>query len=190
MDPSPSRPEPSLGSRTKSTVSEVVHTMTHLPSVRGGEGRALATLIAVFVVVLVLLAVVFVVFQSQEVPRPPARVQFGTVAVTPWGTLFNVSFNVSTVLYGPYSASGFLVNLSVQNHAAQVPLGASGQAVSISIGPNAYRITWRDRDADGYVSPGDTFEVTGLPGLSACALTLVWPVGGWTASAYWTTSSE
>ena len=190
MGPPSSKPGPSLGSRTKSTFSEIAHTMTHLPSVRAGDRRALATLIAVFVVVLVLLAVVFVVFQSQETPRPPARVQFGPVGVTAWATLFNASFNVSAVLYGPYAASGFLVNLSVQNLAAQVPLGASGQAVSIAIGPNAYRVTWTDRDADGYVSPGDTFTVTGLPGLSACALTLAWPSGGWTASAYWTTSSE
>lgn len=179
-----------MGSRAKSTLSEIARTMTHLPSVRGGDRRALATLIAVFVVVLVMLGVVFVVFQSQETPRPPARVQFGPVAVTTWGTLYNASFNVSTVLYGPYAASAFLVNLSVQNLAAQAPLGANGQATSISIGTNVYRVTWTDRDADGYISPGDTFTVTGLPGLSACALTLVWPSGGWTASVYWTTSSE
>lgn len=190
MNGSPPRPEPSLGARTKSAVSEVVRTMTHLPSFHGNDRRALATLLAVFVVVLVLLAVVYVVFRSQELSRPPARVQFGPVVITRSGILFNAAFNVSVVLYGPYPATGFRLNLSVQNLAGEAPLGASGHPVLVSIGPNAYPVVWTDSDGDGYLSPGDVLTVSGLPALSACALTLVWPAGGWTAAAYWTTSSE
>lgn len=181
---SPPRP------RVRSVLSEIVHTLTRKPSFHGSDRRALATLLGVFVVVLVLLVAVFFVFLSQERLPPPARLSFTAPVVTPWGADFNVTFNVSAVLGGPYPASGFLVNLTVQTFSGQAPLGFNGRPFGIRIGPGLYEVTWMDRDLDGNVSAGDAFEVTGLPALSACAFTLVFPAGPWAASAYWTTSSE
>ena len=144
--------------------------------------------LVVFVVMAIAIASSFVVFLF--LPRQqssPTDVAFGD----PVFIRGNVSLSVQRVSGGPYSSTGFRVNLVVNNFAGQsTPLGAGGSVVRIQIGPNTYRVSWEDLDGDGRVSERDTFAISGdgvpLPSLSSYEFDLQWQ-DAWTAHAFWST---
>lgn len=173
----------------KSVLGEVWRTLAHPPHIRSSDRRIFAFLVIVFIVVFSLLGVTFYLFTSQIRPSPASPIGFST----PVMSAGNATFRVDRVDGGPYPASGFAVNFTVNNFAGpQIPFPSNNVTASIPIGDLVYRITWNDADHDGAVSVGDIFTVTGngvpLPSLSYCAFRLAWQ-GGWSATVYWTTSS-
>src|SRR5712691_5154676 len=156
------------------------------PSSRAAPG--LRFILVVFAVIAIAISTSFGVFWLLPRQQPlPTNIVFAD----PVFVQGNVSLTVQSVIRGPYSSSGFHVNLAVNNFAGQsTPLGANGSVVRISIGPNTYRVSWQDRDGDGSVSPGDTFTISGdrvpLPPLSVYEFDLQWP-NAWTAHAFWST---
>jgi len=154
----------------------------------GTDRRSLLFLLGVFAVVFVLLGVTYYVFVTSLRPPPPTNLTFNT----PTLVAGNATFRVSEVRGGPYPASGFRMNVTMNNIASPtVPLPTGG-SVTLSIGTTAFRVTWTDADEDGAVSPGDVFSVSGvdgpLPALSVYAFHLIWGSEEWVASAYWSTS--
>lgn len=188
MEPSDQAPHKPTG-YVRSVLGEVWQTLTHPPDIRAPDRRIFVFLLVVFIVVFSLLGVTFYLFTSQTRPPPSSPIVFSA----PVMSRGNATFRVTDVDGGPYRASGFSVNLTVNNFAGiPTPLPPSNQIAWIPIGPNVYRVTWIDADHDGAVSIGDVFTVTGngvpLPPLSYCAFRLTWQ-GGWSAAVYWTTSS-
>ncbi len=145
-------------------------------------------------IVAVLAAAVLAVSASAYVfslvPPPPTPTIY-VVFADPTLSGGNASFVVLDTSGGPYRYGGFGVRLSVNNFAsAEFSLGGNGSVLRVTIGPNAYQITWLDSDADGSVTMGDVFNVSGdrtpLPSLSAYEFDLQWQ-STWTAKAFWTT---
>ena len=161
-------------------------TVTGRDSIRGS--RTLQFVIFIFAAVLLVVAATFYV-ASLVPPRPSPtdRFVFSDVALADG----NASFVVQSESGGPYPYSGFRATLVVNDFASpSVALGARQSIVRVSIGPNSYRIMWRDADGDGAPSVGDSFLVSGdatpLPSISAYEFDLQWQ-GGWIAKAFWTT---
>ncbi len=187
---SPDRTRPKSPTYLRSVVSEIWRTLTHRPDIRPSDRRIFAFLLVVFIVVFSLLGVTFYLFTTQVRPPPASPIGFST----PTMSAGNATVRVDRVDGGPYPASRFAINLTVNNFAGpQIPLPSTNVTASIPIGNVVYRITWTDADHDGAVSVGDVFTITGnglpLPSLSYCAFGLIWQ-GGWSATVYWTTSSE
>lgn len=182
------------GGYARSVLSEIVHTLTHKPSFAKSDTRSVRMLLGVFLLVFVILAAVAYVYVTQQAPPAPPRISFST----PQMVGGNATFNVTQVLYGPYPASEFTLNLTVNDIAGQAPMSLSGQNASITIGSGVntitYRIAWFDLDHNGAVSAGDVFWVRGatsyLPPLSTYILTLVWTDGMSFGSTRWVSSSE
>jgi hypothetical protein len=185
------RAPPKATGYVRSVLREIGRTITHPPAIRRSDRRIFVFLIAVFVVVFSLLGVTFYLFANQVRPPPSSPIVFSN-AVMSGG---NATIRVEGVDGGPFPASGFALNLMVNNFAgSQVALPPNNETASIPIGAFVYRITWMDTNHDGDVSVGDVFTVTGsgvrLPSLSYCAFQLIWEGGAWSAAVYWTTSSE
>ncbi|HYU07706.1 MAG TPA: hypothetical protein VEM77_11115 [Thermoplasmata archaeon] len=152
------------------------------------NGRTLQFVIFIFAAVLLVVAATFYV-ASLVPPRaiPTDKIVFSSVALVDR----NASFLVQSESGGPYLYGGFEATLVVNDFPGPtVTLGPSQSIVRVSIGPNAYRITWRDADGDGAPSAGDSFLISGdgtpLPSISAYEFDLQWQ-GTWTAKAFWTT---
>lgn len=161
---------------------------------RLADRRGFTFLIAIFVLVIAVFAVAFYGFETTLRPLPTAPIQFTPAYMVRGNGTFNVSSDANT----SWPATGFSVNLSINNFGGvSVPLAVSGENATFLIGSashrDVYHVIWFDRDHDGQVSVGDVFWVTGngvrLPGLSYCQLGLTWKAGGWTATEYWVTSS-
>ncbi len=152
------------------------------------DGRTLQFVIVIFAAVLLVVAATFYV-ASLVPPRPipTDRLVFSSVALVDG----NASFLVQSESGGPYPHGGFEATLVVNDFPGPtVALGPSQSIVRVSIGPNAYRITWRDADSDGGPSVGDSFLISGdgtaLPSISAYEFDLQWQ-NTWIAKAFWTT---
>ena len=152
------------------------------------DGRTLQFVIVIFAAVLLVVAATFYV-ASLVPPRPipTDRLVFSEVALVDG----NASFLVQNESGGPYPYSGFEATLIVNDFAGPtVAFGPPQSIVRVSIGPNAYRIIWRDADRDGAPSAGDSFLISGdgtpLPSISAYEFDLQWQ-GTWIAKAFWTT---
>ncbi len=189
MKPSGEMPKKPEG-YVRSVLGEIGRTLTHPPNIRSSDRRIFAFVLVVFVIVFSLLGVTFYLFTSQLQAPGPSRIGFST----PVMSAGNATFRVDRVDGGPYAASGFSINLTVNNFAASpMLLPSSNATASIPIGNLVYRATWTDADRDGTVSVGDAFALTGsgvpLPSLSYFAFRLVWQ-DAWSASVFWTTSSE
>jgi len=161
--------------------------VTGRDSIRGS--RTLQFVIFIFAAVLLVVAATFYV-ASLVPPRPSPtdRFVFSDVALADG----NASFVVQSESGGPYPYSGFRATLVVNDFASpSVALGARQSIVRVSIGPNSYRIMWRDADGDGAPSVGDSFLISGdgtpLPSISAYEFDLEWQ-GTWIAKVFWTTS--
>ncbi len=152
------------------------------------DGRTLRFVIFIFAAVLLVVAATFYV-ASLVPPRaiPTDKLVFSSVALVDG----NASFLVQNQSGGPYPYGGFEATLVVNDFPGPTgALGPSQSIVRVSIGPNAYRITWRDADGDGAPSAGDSFLISGdgtpLPSISAYEFDLQWQ-GTWIAKAFWTT---
>jgi len=152
------------------------------------DGRTLQFVIFIFAAVLLVVAATFYV-ASLVPPRPipTDRLVFSDVALVDG----NASFLVQNESGGPYPYSGFEATLVVNDFPSpSVALGPPQSIVRVSIGPNGYRITWRDADGDDAPSAGDSFLISGdgtsLPSISAYEFDLQWQ-GTWIAKAFWTT---
>ncbi len=152
------------------------------------DGRTLQFVIVIFAAVLLVVAATFYV-ASLVPPRPipTDRLVFSDVALVDG----NASFLVQSESGGPYPYAGFEATLVVNDFPSpSVALGPPQSLVRVSIGPNSYRITWRDAGGDGAPSPGDSFLISGdgtpLPSISAYEFDLQWQ-GTWIAKAFWTT---
>ena len=120
-------------------------------------------------------------------PIPTDRLVFSDVALVDG----NASFLVQNESGGPYPYAGFEATLVVNDFPSpSIALGPPQSIVRVSIGPNAYRITWRDAGGDGTPSASDSFLISGdgtsLPSISAYEFDLQWQ-GTWIAKAFWTT---
>ncbi len=183
-------PVPRKAGYVQSVLREIGGTLARRPNLRPSDRRIFASLLVTFVIVFSLLGVTFYLFANQL--RAPATAPIGFT--TPVMAAGNATFRVSRVDGGPYAATGFAVDLTVNDfRGLPTPLAASNESASIPIGTNVYRITWTDSDGHGTVSVGDAFRLTGdgvpLPPLSTITLALAWP-GGWSAPVSWATSSE
>ena len=158
------------------------------PEVR--DRRTLAFLIAIFVVVGSVFAIVFVTWSLTHPARAPAPVTFTAATMVSW----NATLAVTSVEGGPYPWQNFTVQFSFNNfNSPVVPLAPSGVNASVIIGTTAYHLRWNDTDGNGAISVGDTFAITGvgagLSPLSYCIFSLIWDGGNWTSMVYWVTSS-
>ncbi len=161
-------------------------TASTLDSIR--DTRTLPFVIFIFAAVLLVVAATFYV-ASLVPPRaiPTDKLVFSDVALVDG----NASALVQSESGGPYSYRGFEATLVVNDFPSPtVALGPPQSIVRVSIGPNAYRIIWRDADRDGAPSAGDSFLISGdgtpLPSISAYEFDLQWQ-GTWIAKAFWTT---
>jgi len=152
------------------------------------DGRTLQFVIVIFAAVLLVVAATFYV-ASLVPPRPipTDRLVFSEVALVDG----NASFLVQSESGGPYAYAGFEATLVVNDFPSPtVALGPPQSIVRVSIGPNSYRITWRDAGGDGAPSAGDSFLISGdgtpLPSISAYEFEMQWQ-GTWTARCFWTT---
>ncbi len=158
------------------------------------DHKGFGFVLVIFVLVLVVFAGAYYAFVSTDKPAATAPIAFDTAYMV----ARNGTFNVSSGSNASWRWTGFDVNLSINNvWAAAVPLASSGQNATLLIGPpmhkDAYHVRWMDRDADGAVSVGDVFWITGdgvgLPALSYVQFDLTWRSGGWTATEFFVTSS-
>ncbi|HEX9341870.1 MAG TPA: hypothetical protein VF992_11985 [Thermoplasmata archaeon] len=152
------------------------------------ERRTLRFVLLSFVAVgLVVAAAFYVDSLLPSRPLPTDKLVFSDVSLVDG----NASFLVQGESGGPYSYGGFETTLVVNDFPGpSIGLGPPQSIARFSIGPNFYRITWLDPDADGAPGVGDSFLVSGdgapLPSLSAYEFDLRWQ-GTWTAKAFWTT---
>lgn len=146
-----------------------------------------AVLVAFFLVSIPIYAPLLWGPSSQPPPEP--ELAFSPVDLDSEG---NASWSVGGVAGGPYSYGGFLVRLAVNGESMiWVPLGLSDSSNVLVVGSLSYRVVWTDDDANGSVSPGDRFLLTGdgtpLPSSSTFEFVLKW-LENWISNARWSTS--